>query len=106
MARPASRRASQSGSSSTTFARLARMVWVALPMLWRSWVSARASLAASWNFTAGVVGSGSTSRDISSALVVGILWLKSGLPSAAVPRLRIVEPGLRSRRGSRRGGSG
>src|SRR6266498_3225499 len=48
MARPASRSASQSGSSPTTAARLARIVWVALPMLRRSCVFASATLADSW----------------------------------------------------------
>src|SRR5215469_10506343 len=46
MAAPAARSASQSGSSPTTRARLARMVLVALRRFRRSWGSARATLAA------------------------------------------------------------
>ena len=52
-------------------------------MLRRSWVSASASFAASWNLTAGCVGSGSTSRDISSALESGALRL-IGVPSRSL----------------------
>src|SRR5438270_1581901 len=46
MAEPASRRASQSGSSATTAARLLRIVVVALPRLRRNWLLASAVLAA------------------------------------------------------------
>src|SRR6266566_6397063 len=49
IARPASRSSSQSGSSATTAARLARMVAVALPRLRRSWVLASALRAATGN---------------------------------------------------------
>ena len=44
--RPASRSSSQSGSSATTSARLARIVAVALPRLRRNWVSASVRRAA------------------------------------------------------------
>ena len=59
IARPASRRPSQSGTSPTTPRRLSRIVEVALPRLRRSCVSARATRAASSNRIAGLVGIGS-----------------------------------------------
>src|SRR5437016_5979317 len=49
MAEPASRRASQSGNSPTTAARLARIVVVALPRLRRNWLLASAAFAACGN---------------------------------------------------------
>jgi hypothetical protein len=46
MASPASRSSSQSGNSATARSRLARISPVALPMLRRSWASARVTFAA------------------------------------------------------------
>ena len=102
IARPASRRASQSGISSTASARLARMVWVALPMLCRSCVSASDSRAASWNGKAGRVGSGS---DVARhQLGAGVGAGSCVAVSSAVTLL--PRSSSRSRRGSRRDGSG
>ncbi len=48
IALPASRNASQSGTSATAFARLVRMVEVALPTLRRNWESASVRREAAW----------------------------------------------------------
>ena len=62
IARPASRSSSQSASSATTSARLARIVCVAWPRLRRSCVSASAVRAACGNGIAGTAGRSSAGR--------------------------------------------
>src|SRR6266566_4180591 len=91
IARPASRSSSQSGSSATTAARLARMVAVALPRLRRSWVLASALRAATgngssprrWPTPRGAVG---MPRNVLTAVPPSraLRWLTEGA-SSAVP---------------------
>ena len=86
---PATRSCSQSGTSPTTRARLARIVWVAWPMLRRSWVSASARRAAA--------GNGSSARSCPTPR-----GACTGMPrNVALTASPPARP--RSRRGSRRG---